>query len=293
MTCVCPHSRGLLGKGSPRVCVPLLCRAPHSLAGRPDLAENSQGCSLCGRWALTPRWGFQNGGSVSGRILSGHALPRSGLGPRCLLWSLTAMGRGGGLDFCLEPTAGAWVASLWGTSPVRSTPRPPPRLPGSPLLTRTEMLPPCPWASPVQGPAPPEALATLVPGLTPRPRWHQTGFYLTNRNGTVPGSRAGVSCGSGSHGPDGAHTGGLPRGPQPCGQTGAELKPSFPTGMGDPPELLAAQVLSLPVVCTNPGSGIHVMTWGQARSWGAGSPQWDRGARRTSVRPLAPQPFPL
>lgn len=106
-----------------------------------------------------------------------------------------------------------------------------------------------------------------------------------------------MSWGSGSHGPNGAHIGGLPRGPQPRGQTGAtqeepggaELKVSvrqlsFPTGMGDPPSS------SMP---TNPGSGIHVMTWGQARSWGAGSPQWDRGARRTSVRPLAPQPFLL
>lgn len=118
---------------------------------------------------------------------------------------------------------------------------------------------------------------------------------MTNKNETVPGSRAGVSWGSGSHRPNGAHIRGLPRGPQPCGQTGAELKvlvsqPSFPTGMGDPPELLAAQVLLLPVVYTNPGSGIHIMTWGQARSWGAGSPQWDRGARRMSVRPLAPSP---
>lgn len=174
MTCICPHSRGLLGKGSPRVCVPLLCRAQHSLAGRPNLAENSQGCSLCGHWVLTPRWGFQNGGSVSGRILSAHALPRCSLGSLCLLCSLTAMGREGGLDFCLESTAGAQVASLWRISPVGSTPHPPPRLTGSPLLTHTEMLPPCPWESPVQCQAPPEALSTLVlgllpPGLTPRP----------------------------------------------------------------------------------------------------------------------------
>ena len=62
-----------------------------------------------------------------------------------------------------------------------------------------------------------------------------------------------MSWGSGSHGPNGAHIGGLPRGPQPRGQTGAtqeepggaELKVSvrqlsFPTGMGDPPELLDA-----------------------------------------------------
>ena len=167
LACISPHSRGLLGKGSPRVCVPLLCRAPHSLAGRPGLAEDSQGCSLCGHWALTPRWGFQNGGSVSGRTLSGHALLRSCLGPLCLLCSLTAMGREGGLDFCLESTAGAQVASLWGRSPVVSTPHPPPHLTGSPLLTRTEMLPPCPWESPVQGHAPPEALSTLVLGLSP------------------------------------------------------------------------------------------------------------------------------
>lgn len=58
--------------------------------------------------------------------------PEERPGPPLPVCSLTAMGRGGGLDFCLEPTAGARVASLWGTSPVGSTPRPPappPRVP--------------------------------------------------------------------------------------------------------------------------------------------------------------------
>lgn len=126
LTYICPHARGLMGKGSPRVCIPLLCRAPHSLARRSDLTENSQGCSLCSHWALTPRWGFQNSGSVSSCILGDRAPLRCSLGPLCLVCSPVAMGQVEGLEFCLESTAGAQVASLgeyhlWGLLP---TPRP-------------------------------------------------------------------------------------------------------------------------------------------------------------------------
>ena len=99
---------------------------PHSLAGRSDLTENSQGCSLCGHWALTPCCGFQNSGSVSSCILGDRAPLRCSLGALCLVCSPMAMGRAGGLNFCLESTAGAQVASLgeyhlWGLLP---TPRP-------------------------------------------------------------------------------------------------------------------------------------------------------------------------
>lgn len=45
-------------------------------------------------------------------------------GPLCLVCSPMAMGAGR-LDFCLESTAGAQVASLWGIAPVGSTPASP------------------------------------------------------------------------------------------------------------------------------------------------------------------------
>lgn len=33
LTYIYPHARGLMGKGSPRVCIPLLCRAPIAWLG--------------------------------------------------------------------------------------------------------------------------------------------------------------------------------------------------------------------------------------------------------------------
>lgn len=77
-------------------------------------------------------------------------------------------GAGGGLDFCLESTAGAQVAGLWGISPVgvySPTPAPPHRVPSP---DHTEMLLLCSLGSPVQGQVCPEALSTLVLGLSPR-----------------------------------------------------------------------------------------------------------------------------
>lgn len=66
------------------------------------------------------------------------------------------------------------------------------------------------------------------------------------------------------------------------------------------PELLATtQLLLFPVVYTNPGSRIRIITWGQARSslgdsrsWGAGSPHiGTEGPEGTG--PPAPQPLLL
>lgn len=65
-------------------------------------------------------------------------------------WCAVPWRRGGwgGLDFCLESIAGAHVASLWGISPVGSTPQPPPRLTGCPLLTTQRCSLSVPWGHP-------------------------------------------------------------------------------------------------------------------------------------------------
>jgi len=64
--------------------------------------------------------------------------------------------------------------------------------------------------------------------------------------------------------------------------------------LGDRPQLLAtAQLLLFPVVCTNPGSGIRIMTWGQARSSLGDSRSGEPGPRSGTEGPegrAGPQP---
>lgn len=156
----------------------------------------------------------------------------------------------------------------------------------------------------------------VAPGLTPRPLLAPDGVLFDKQERNCPWKQG--RCFLGSHRPNGAHIRGLPRGPQPRSQTGAgpggaggsqneglgqaaflACRNGEPWGTPHPELLATTQLLLFPVVYTNPGSRIRIMTWGQARSslgdsrsWGAGSPQWDGGARRT-CGPPAPQPLLL
>ena len=152
----------------------------------------------------------------------------------------------------------------------------------------------------------------VAPGLTPRPLLAPDGVLFDKQERDCSWKQG--RCVLGSHRPSGAHIRGLPRGPQLGGQTGAApggaggsqnevRQPSLPAGMGSlgrpPPAPCHRPVAVIPCGLhksriRNPhhdlGSG-QVLP-GRQQVWGARSPQWDRGARRT-CGPPAPQPLLL
>ena len=119
----------------------------------------------------------------------------------------------------------------------------------------------------------------VAPGLTPRPLLAPDGVLFDKQERDCSWKQG--RCVLGSHRPSGAHIRGLPRGPQLGGQTGAApggaggsqnevRQPSLPTGMGTlgrpPPAPCHRPVAVIPCGLHKSGSGIRMMTWGQARS---------------------------